>query len=105
VNYVSDVVSALLTVGVSSQGWGQAYNLGGTPVSLVDFVKKTIDVVGKGKLIVKPFPKDREAIEVGDYIASYKKMTKMYGWKPVVSLDDGIKRTVEYYRKNKMKYW
>jgi UDP-glucose 4-epimerase len=105
VNYVSGVVSALLTVGASGLGWGQAYNLGGAPVSLVDFVKKTIDIVGKGKLIVKPFPKDREAIEVGDYIASYKKMTETYGWKPIVALDEGIRTTVEYYQKNRSKYW
>lgn len=105
VNYVDDVVDALLLVGGSRTGWGQAYNLGGTPVSLKDFVQKVIKVVGKGKVITKPFPPDRKIIEVGDYIASTKKIRKTYGWRPKVSLEEGIERTVEYYRKYKKHYW
>lgn len=105
VNYVDDVVSALLLVAQSKTGWGQAYNLGGTPVSLVDFVKKVIKVVGRGKYTIQPFPKDREKIEIGDYVASFKKIKKAYGWKPKVSFEEGIKKTVEYYKKYKKYYW
>lgn len=113
VNYVDDVMSALLLVGQSDKGWGEAYNLGGTPVSLLDFVTKTLDIVAKlqnevpprKKVVMRPFPADRKQIEVGDYIASWEKMKKTYGWKPEVSLEDGIKRTVEYYQKNKKHYW
>jgi len=105
VNYVDDVVSALLLVGKSDKGWGEAYNLGGTPVSLLEFVKKTIKISGKGKFRLEPFPKDRKVIEVGDYIADFRKMKKTYGWKPKISLEEGIKRTVEYYQKYKKYYW
>lgn len=105
VNYVDDVVSALLRVALSDTGWGEAYNLGGTPVSLIDFVKKTIKIAGGGSFKLKPFPSDRKQIEVGDYIASWEKIKKTYGWKPQVSVEDGIKRTVEYYKINKDKYW
>jgi len=59
VNYIDDVVSALIITGQSSKGWGEAYNLGGTPVPLLDFVKDVIKIVGKGKYSTKPFPKDR----------------------------------------------
>lgn len=113
VNYVDDAVSALILVGQSSKGWGEAYNLGGTPISLLDFVKKSIKIVKsvqnevqprKG-IVMKPFPNDRKQIEIGDYIASWKKMKKTYGWKPEVSLEEGIKKTVEYYRKYKKYYW
>src|SRR3990167_6380845 len=54
VNYVDDVVDALLLVGSSKTGWWEAYNLGGTPVSLKDFVQKVIAFVGKGKVVTKP---------------------------------------------------
>lgn len=105
VNYIDDVVSALHLVGQSRKGWGEAYNLGGTPVSLADFVKQTIRIVGKGNPRTVPFPAERKKIEVGDYIADWTKIEKTFGWKPKVSLDEGIKRTVEYYRKNKRYYW
>lgn len=105
VNYVDDVVDALLTVGSSPTGWGQAYNLGGTPVALVDFVKEVIDIVGNGKLQISGFPKDRKLIEVGDYIASWEKMKKTYGWVPKTSLQQGIEKTVEYYRRYRKYYW
>jgi len=105
VNYVDDVISALVSVAASNKGWGQAYNLGGTPIPLLEFVKATIKVIRKGNFITKPFPKDRQKIEVGDYIASWEKIKKTYNWKPIVSIEEGIKKTVEYYRKYKKFYW
>jgi UDP-glucose 4-epimerase len=105
INFVDDVVDALLKVGISKKGWGEAYNLGGTPLSLIDFVKKIIEIAGKGKLELKPFPPDRKKIEIGDYIASYKKITKTFGWIPKVSVEQGIAMTLDYYRKYKKFYW
>lgn len=113
VNYVDDVVSALLQVGQNSKGWGEAYNLGGTPISLWDFVKKTIVIVEslrnevqpRMRIVMKPFPIDRKQIEVGDYIASYEKIKKVFGWRPKVSLEEGIKRTIDYYNKYKKFYY
>jgi len=105
VNYIDDVVEALLRVGSSDHGWGEAYNLGGTPVSLVDFVKRVIKAAGQGKVKVVPFPKERKMIEIGDYIASYEKIKKTYGWKPEINLDEGIERTISYYGKYKKYYW
>ncbi|MBI3955317.1 GDP-mannose 4,6-dehydratase [Candidatus Gottesmanbacteria bacterium] len=113
VNYVDDVVSALLKVGQSSKGWGEAYNLSGTSISLLDFVKKTIDIVKslqnevrpRTRIVMKPFPVDRHNIEIGDYVASYEKIKKVFGWTPKVSLNEGIRMTIEYYNKFKKNYW
>lgn len=113
VNYVDDVVSALLVAGQSSKGWGEAYNLGGTPVSLLDFVEKTIEIAmlaqnevrPRKKIVMKPFPTDRKNIEIGDYVASYEKIKKVFGWQPKVSLEEGIRRTLDYYKKYKELYF
>lgn len=105
VNYVDDVVAALIEAGQSRTGWGEAYNLGGTPVCLADFVGEAIRIAGEGRVSIKPFPIARKKIEVGDYIASYKKITKTYGWKPKVSLEEGIEKTIRYYKKYKQYYW
>jgi UDP-glucose 4-epimerase len=105
VNYIDDVVNALLLTGTASKGWGEAYNLGGTSVSLLDFVKLAIQIHRGGSFELVSYPKDREAIEIGDYVASYEKMRKTLGWRPVTSLETGIKRTIGFYRKYKKYYW
>ncbi len=105
INYVDDVVEALLTSGASKTGWGQAYNLGGTPASLEDFIKILIRAFGKGSYRKVAFPNERKSIEIGDYIADYRKMTETFGWKPKTTLSEGIKKTVEFYEKYKKHYW
>jgi len=79
--------------------------LGGVPISLLDFVKKVIKIYGKGSFEIIPFPKKRKKIEIGDYKASWKKIKKAVGWKPVVGVDAGIKKTIDYYLKYKKHYW
>jgi UDP-glucose 4-epimerase len=105
VNYIDDVVQALYVTGVSRAGWGEAYNLGGSPISLLDFVKTAIRVYGKGSYEIVPFPKERKTIEIGDYIASCAMMKKTFGWKPVVGIEEGIRKTIDYYLTYKSKYW
>ena len=41
-NYVDDVVEAFLLTGASDKVWGQVFNLGGTPVSLKEFVERAM---------------------------------------------------------------
>ncbi|MCL4339407.1 NAD-dependent epimerase/dehydratase family protein [Patescibacteria group bacterium] len=105
VNYIDDVIDALLMVAEGESGWGEAYNLGGTPVSLTDFVKKSIKIAGGGKYKEVDFPKERKKIEIGDYIASYEKIKKTYSWKPKITLDEGIRKTILYYKKYRKFYW
>lgn len=104
-NYVDDVVEALLLVMASEKTNGDVYNLGGTPISLIDFVKEAIKIYGKGNYELVPFPEDRKTIEIGDYIADYSKIKNSVGWEPKVTLEEGLKRTFEYYEKYKEHYW
>lgn len=104
-NYVDDVVDAFLLVGASEKVWGNAYNLGGEPVSLVDFVKCAITIHGSGSFEKRPFPDERKAIEIGDYIANWSRINRAIGWKPRVSLKEGIEKTLDYYRKYRQEYW
>lgn len=105
INYVDDVVNAFLLTGLSDTVWGEAFNLGGDAVSLEEFVKKAIDVYGKGKYSSSSFTQDRKKIEIGNYIADWRKIKKYVGWKPEVTLDEGLKRTLGYYVKHKEYYW
>lgn len=105
VNYVDDVVDALLILGKSKKVWGNAYNIGGNPISLKDFVSKAIQVFGRGDYKIIKMPGDRKKIEIGDFVADYSKIVQDVGWKPKISLDEGLKKTFDFYKKNRKHYW
>lgn len=104
-NYIDDVVEALVLTGQSEKVWGHVFNLGGIPIGLKEFVETAINVNGKGKYKLVPFPENRKAIEIGDYIADYFKIYRTLGWQPKVDLETGISKTLAYYKKNKKYYW
>lgn len=104
-NYIDDVVDAFLMAGASNDVWGQTFNLGGTHVSLKDYVEMLIKIYRKGTYKIKPFPIERKAIEPGSYIADISKIKNILGWDPKVGLKTGIKRTLNYYKKYKNYYW
>ncbi len=104
-NYVDDVVQAMLLAMVDESTNGEVYNLGGTPIGLKDFVEKMIAVHGNISYELIPFPAEAKNIEIGDYVADYSKFSKLTNWKPSISIEDGIKKTFDYYQKNKGYYW
>ena len=104
-NYIDDVVEALLLAALTENTNGEIYNLGGTHASLKDIVQTLIKINGKGRYKLVLFPKTNKAIEIGDYIADYRKFSKVTGWKPRVSLEEGLIRTIAYYKKYRNHYW
>lgn len=105
-NHVDDVVRALLMVSLSKKSNGEIFNLGcGTPISIIDLTKLIIKKVGSGSFKLTPYPKERGKIEIGGYVADISKIKKMVGWLPKTPLEEGLEKTIEFYRKNKPKYW
>ncbi len=98
-NFVNDVVNAMLYISVEPKAEGQIYNLGGKPVSLIDLAKLLIRCNGSGSFTIVPFPQESLSIDIGDYYGSYKKIKKHLGWEPKVSIIKGIKHTIDYYKK------
>lgn len=105
INYVDDVVDALLRAGINPKAIGQVYNLGADPISLLDLTKAMIKVNGKGKYHITPFPKEKKKIDIGDYYADYTKIKTDLGWEPRVSLSEGLRRTFAFYKKHHKQYW
>lgn len=103
INYVDDVVEALLLAGEHDAAIGEAFNLGSPPVSLREFVETLGDVVGGVDLHFIPYPPARKAIEIGDTFCEYGKISRTLNWLPRTALRDGLERTVAWHRAHAQK--
>lgn len=104
--YVDDLVEAFLKAAVSDKTIGQIYNVGlGRSCQFSEMVKTILRIVGKGKLEFVPWPKNYEKIETGSFEMSIEKAKKDFNWTPQIELEEGIRRTHEYYKKFKQFYW
>ena len=99
-NYVEDVVDAFLISAISENSNGQIFNLGSSEViSLSELAKKISSANGGGKFKVKEFPSERKKIDIGDYYSDSSKIKNMLGWQPNINLDEGLIKTMEFYKK------
>ncbi|MBO1066299.1 NAD-dependent epimerase/dehydratase family protein [Dolichospermum flos-aquae UHCC 0037] len=104
-NYVDDVVDALVMAGAKPECYGQVYNLGGNePINLLNLVKLLIDLNGDGAFEIIPFPPEKKRIDIGDYYGDYRKFSQMTNWQPQTSLKEGYTKMIDYYKEHLEKY-
>jgi UDP-glucose 4-epimerase len=105
-NYIDDALRAFLLVGSREEANGKVYNLGDTRVvSLRELAELLVAVNGSGSYQLVPFPADRKAIDIGDYFADFTRIKEELGWEPRLSLEDGLVRSLAYYREQRKRYW
>lgn len=104
-NYVDDVVEALLLAGASEAAEGEIFNLGNEePVSLAELAEELIQLTGHGSVRAVPFPPERQLIDIGNFYSSYRKIEAALGWRPRTALRTGLARTIEFYQKHRSHY-
>jgi dTDP-glucose 4,6-dehydratase/UDP-glucose 4-epimerase len=105
-NYVDDVVEAFLLAALNPKAEGEVYNLGSTDyVNLKDLAGMIVEIFGRGSYQLVPFPPERKAIDIGDYYSDFTKIKNSLGWAPRVSLQEGLRKSLEYYALNGKHYW
>jgi nucleoside-diphosphate-sugar epimerase len=105
-NYVDDAVDAFLLAATRDEALGKTYNLGDSEVvSLLDLARKLVELNGGGSFKVVPFPDDRKAIDIGDYYGDFSRIKDDLGWQPRVGLDEGLQRSIDFYREHGDSYW
>jgi UDP-glucose 4-epimerase len=100
-NFVGNTVDAFLAAGDSEcLDYGQAYNAGtGIEVSIGDMVEKVQAATGTNKPVVHDEARLRPAAsEVRALVADYSRLEAACGWAPAVDLDQGVARTVDWWR-------
>lgn len=105
-NYVDDCVDALLKVGASDISNGKVYNLGSREVvGLKTLAEMMVELGHGGAFELVPFPAERKAIDIGDYYSDFSLIKNDLGWEPKIGLEDGLQRTLSFYKENHAYYW
>ena len=94
--YVDDLVEGLLRM-MECEKFTGPVNLGNPDeYTILDFAKKIVAMTGsRSKIVHKPLPSDDPTQRQPDIALAGEKL----GWKPKVSVDEGLKRTIEFFRK------
>ncbi len=104
--YVDDCVDALLALALEEKAFGQVFNVGhDKPATILELVKKIVELAGSGTFEFTAFSEERRKQEPGDYYSDITKIGGLTGWRPQVALEEGLRRTIDYYRANKTHYW
>jgi UDP-glucose 4-epimerase len=104
--YVDDCVEAIIGSALTPEAFGEIFNVGSDiPVSFLELVQTIVKVAGEGKWEYAEFSAERKAQEPGDFYSDVTKIERIVGWKPTTSLEEGLAKTIEYYRKYRDKYW
>jgi CDP-glucose 4,6-dehydratase len=98
--YVEDVVEAYLALGVAAERAevrGQAFNFSPeTQVQVIEIVNALRRIMGRMDL--EPVILDQVKAEIRDQFLDASKAARVLGWKSAFTLEDGLTRTVDWYR-------
>ena len=95
--YVDDLVEAMIRMMNSREGFTGPVNLGNPgEFTMLELAQKVIDLTGsKSKIIYLPLPQD-DPTQRKPVIDLAK---KELGWEPTIPLDEGLTKTIDYFRK------
>jgi UDP-glucose 4-epimerase len=96
--YADDIVDAMLRCAATPAAVGEVINVGsGQSTMFRDMVSSVIKCVGLGRAEFVPWPENYERVETGDIAIDISKLKALTSWQPRYTLDQGIRRTFEYY--------
>lgn len=97
--YVDDMIDAFLVMGSHKDAVGRSVNFGTGEAITINYIAKKIKaIVGAGSEI--KHTKDRKA-QVPKLLCNYSLAKKLFGWKPKVFIDEGLRRNVEWRKEKK----
>jgi UDP-glucose 4-epimerase len=95
--YVTDMVSGVLACLEHPDAVGQAFNIGNPrgAVTIFDLAQRIKRIAGaSGEIVFQPL----HYADVELRIPNVKKAREVLGWEPCVELDEGLEKTIAWYR-------
>ncbi|HPG95261.1 MAG TPA: SDR family oxidoreductase [Dokdonella sp.] len=95
--YVDDLIEAMLLTMATPKDFTGPINLGNpAEITMIELAERVLALTGsKSRIVLKPLPHDDPRQRQPDI----RLAENVLGWRPRVSLDDGLKRTIEYFRR------
>ncbi|NWF51606.1 MAG: SDR family oxidoreductase [Nitrospirae bacterium] len=95
--YVDDMIDGLIKLMNSADDFTGPVNLGNPhEISIIDLAEKVLKITkSRSKILHKPLPQDDPVRRCPDITLAKKRL----GWLPKTSLEEGLKKTVEYFKK------
>ena len=92
--YVDDLIEGILRL--FERGTADPTNIGNPHEFTVrQLAERVLALTGsKSKIVERPLPVDDPQVRQPDISAARSKL----GWEPAISLDEGLRRTIEYFR-------
>jgi UDP-glucuronate decarboxylase len=94
--YVDDLVQALMRLMDTRDDFPGPVNLGNPgEFTILELAKMVLELTGsKSELVYKPLPQDDPMQRKPDITLAGREL----GWNPTIALQDGLKRTIDYFR-------
>ncbi len=96
--YIDDLLEGMIRMMATNDTITGPINIGNpNEFSMLELATKVIELTGsKSKIVYKPLPEDDPKQRQPDIT---KATTLLNGWKPVVQLDEGLIKTIDYFQK------
>lgn len=98
--YVKDFISLLYKIILSKKKiTGKIFNVGyGKPIRVKNIIKKILSIINKGVPKYNEIKLRKEEPQI--LYPNINKISRFFNWKPKVSIDDGLRNTIKFFRKS-----
>jgi UDP-glucose 4-epimerase len=99
--FVDDVVDAIVAA-TDERGVGRVFNVGNdVDHSLADIARAVIAAAGTGSGVrLREWPHEHRRIDIGSFHSDSHAIAATLGWKATTGLDEGMRRTIAFYREH-----
>jgi len=103
--YVHDTADALIKTLCSGLPDGDSVNIGsGIAYSVEEIAKKLMSIMGKSDAAIVIDEKRLRVHDIEYFCCDNTKLRKYTGWSPTVNIEEGLRLTVDWYRKHGSKW-